>query len=335
LSLTDQHGRRWSSQADLKTGMPCTPLFPDFSAPWIPTPQFLRVNPQNPTELWINYTAMFRERAALLDIYHESAVSRARAAKLAVPTRKGEYSPELLNLMGAMPNPVEPVIAAQQENPFILGPDWCAENGRRWKVDPRLERFCRQPRNTLTAQVLGMDFSAQSYEQATADSGEIAAAAQSDAYAWMKQEPGADVPELSEESKERLAQMEAEAAERLAKRAEEAERMAAANEDAFKTMGADEDTDKSAEELLDDVDDEDLEDDGSNATDLDEEYDAEAVGGRVVNPKAARAVAKQAPRRPTQTTRKKGESALAAQKRAQREGRRSIADGAKPVIGSR
>jgi hypothetical protein len=148
----------------------------------------------------------------------------------------------------------------------------------------------------------------------------------------MKQEPGADAPELSEESKARLAQMEAEAAERLAKRAEEAERMAAANEDAFKAMGPDEDTGKSAEDLLDDVDDEDLEDDGSS---LDDEYDAEAVGGRVVNPKAARAAAKQAPRRPTQTTRKKGESSIAAQRRAQREGRKTLADGAKPVVGSR
>lgn len=125
---------------DLKSGMPCGQIVPSFQAPFVPDQQYLIVNPDNTSELYIDYESLLRHRHMAMESYHKTAVRMARQRKIAAPA-KGEYSDELLEVIGNAPKPVEPVIAAMQNNVYILGPDYARDRGIRYVVDTRLEKF--------------------------------------------------------------------------------------------------------------------------------------------------------------------------------------------------
>ncbi len=265
---SDQHGRPWSMQVGLKSGMPAGgPPQPLFTAPWYPDHQYVRVNPDNAAEIFIDYEAMFLRRNAKLAEYHERAVERAHQKSLPLP-KKGEYSAELISVCGSVPKPVQPVVAAMQENPWILGETDV--------VDARLEPFVRKSRGKALAEAQAFDFGPRSYAEAT--SGTL----------------GAPIPraisnaprgESIEEGQARI-ERELAAAGRTADDLED---------DGGDGAGDDVLDGANVDVLLDGLGD-----------GLDDEFDEEALGGRTVAPKNTELAKRQAPRRPNASARGKG-----------------------------
>lgn len=310
----DQHDRPWSSQAENRSGMPTGPLNADFSAPWMPDGKYLIVNPDNVAEVYIDYPKMYRDRKGALEEYHGQAVRLASQQGWPVPDR-GKYSEKVLNALGLPPKPLEPVVAAMQGNPYILGfID---------QPDPRLVRFLNPKRREVTPEeIAGYDFGMDSYN----------AAIRGD----------------RKEQKRQVAEILAEAERDLNAFRSEGH---GASEDDAEVEAASEELDGFGEDDLDTLTDE--PGPGEEETplteallDLEDETDAQALGGRTVQPRQLDRVARQAPRRPTQTARRAGGGAnkpaagkapagkgsVKARRRAQLEGRRSLADGAAPGV---
>lgn len=129
---TDQHGRKWHASVDIRSGGAVGPIQPlGWRAPWMPDQTFFRFSDEEHTQMTIDYQQMLDERLAA----HESWSTEFRSAAL-----KRGWSPDdeekrnsLIELVGPMPHPVEPILAAMQGNKWILGLTQV--------VDKRLEPF--------------------------------------------------------------------------------------------------------------------------------------------------------------------------------------------------
>jgi hypothetical protein len=299
ITLYDQHDREWTAMVDLKSGMPTGQIVPSFKAPFVPDQQYLGVNPDNTSELYIDYESMLRNRNARLEEYHQNAVKESRHRKLPAPER-GNYTPELIQWAGNPPRPIEPIIAAMQGNVYILGPDYAEERGVPYRVDERLERFVVAP--TETEKLLEQyDFASEPAKRpsngdwyrrnaSTAPEGERIGITDAGSAA-LETDPATDL-----EDEEETEEMELE--------------------------GFGDDTETS-----------DLE---KNLDELDEQFDSEALGGRTVAPKNQDRAARQAPRRGNASAvrAKHGKSrSQSGQSKSQREGRPTLADGVAPVVG--
>lgn len=290
IILYDQHGRQWSGQVSNKSGMPTGQIDPCFTAPWYPDQQYLRVNPDNQAELYIDYDAMLLRRRARLEEFHKLATEFAREKKLELP-KKGEYSEAITRAIGGMPKPIQPVAAAMQKNPYILG--------LTDRVDPRLERYVVKPRNEAILDEFDFHPETAGDFSATKARNEAAKVEKDE---WLSSdETKADVD------------------------VEEFDGLTGADaSDAFDVEGA-----------LDDLDEE-----KDDELDLDEEHDQEAVGGRTIAARNAEKAQRQAPRRPgTKVARPKQGAARSGTSRAakaaahaQRTGRKTLANGGRPVI---
>lgn len=160
ITLHDQHGREWTATVGTKTGMPTGIIQPSFSAPWFPDHQYMRVNPDNTSELFIDYEALLLRRRARLADFHNLALDIARKKGFPLPAKVGEYSDELLGLLPGMPKPVQPIVAAMQGNEYILGFTDV--------VDERLRRYVMPSRDALLAEAEAMDFRPRSFADAKA-----------------------------------------------------------------------------------------------------------------------------------------------------------------------
>ena len=135
----DQHGRKWSliiyhgmgSGSGGVVGMSHA-----FRAPWIPDYSAVRVNPLNTSEVFIDYRAILHSRRQAWEQQHLKAVEAARKLKRTTAPTRYDYDEEILNAIGGRQlKPLEPVIAAMQDNAWILGFTDV--------VDPRLEPFVK------------------------------------------------------------------------------------------------------------------------------------------------------------------------------------------------
>lgn len=118
--MEDQHGRPWSCSVEIRSGMPTGLITNDFSAPWLPDQGALIVNPNKTSKLWIDYGLLWRERMQALGSYHKLAVQLATDKSWPIP-KKGDYSNDYRRVLGDPPKPLQPVKAAAQGNPWILG----------------------------------------------------------------------------------------------------------------------------------------------------------------------------------------------------------------------
>lgn len=301
----DQDGRRFSWQADNHNGMPTSPLMPDFSAPFLPDSQYLIVNPDNTNEVYVDYPAMYRDRAITLRAYHREATRWSVKHNRPAP-KMGDYSDELTEAIGRPPRALELVAAAAQKNPWVLGFSDVP--------DPRLTPFLEHTTTAIEEIMETFDFSEESYNDAV--QGRVGTQAKRQEKPRPRRYTSfANLAEL-----EKAAGVSAEDAAGSDPVLEVAE---AALEDAWNDMP--------------DVSDEPQEDEA--LYDIEDEADAEALGGRTVAPENTERAKRQAPRRATQTAvaRKRGRQ----QSRVQRAEpgsaydpakRPSIADGAKPYI---
>lgn len=160
LVTYDQHGRPWFVETEIRSGMPCSPFQPLFLAPWYPHSNYIKVNPNNTAECFIDYPTMRQEKRVGINKYHSDAVGLATEKKWAIPQRGQPYAREIIAKNGNPPLPLEPIIAAEQENPWIIG--WSD------KPDPRLVELVKKRVRVLTVEEEGFDFTEQSYAETVA-----------------------------------------------------------------------------------------------------------------------------------------------------------------------
>lgn len=119
----DQHDRRYHAVIELKTGHPCGPLEPQFTAPLMPPLNYMRVgmSAERPYDVVIDYARW------IADLRSEANEWRARGEKLARLVHGEKYDAnapftrQVLEELGPPPQHVEPVIAARQGNKYVLG----------------------------------------------------------------------------------------------------------------------------------------------------------------------------------------------------------------------
>lgn len=338
ITLYDQHGREWSASVEQKSGMPTGMISPSFEAPWRPDAQYLKVNPDNTSELYIDYETMYKRRRARLEQYHRDAVTKAAANKWPTP-EKGKYSQEVLETLGRPPKPLEPVAAAMQGHPWILGFSKTP--------DPRLVPFLHVNRREVTPEEIdGYDFGPDSYKRTVENLRKVEVTEPDDDEGGDDELAAAEITPpatpRAQRAAQRLAQHEAPKPPAIAPAAQ----VPAAEVETELELLAD-GSDDDATSLLDGLTDEE---------ELEEAHDAQGLGGRRVRPQTTERVERQAPRRQTQSpvARKRGAHrgggnprAVAKQAKAAaktpksskgaragwRAGRPSLADGAKPVVG--
>jgi hypothetical protein len=145
------HGRRWYATGgiDKRSGGAVGPIKPlGWQAPWLPDPTFFRFNPDEPNMLTIDYQGMLDSRLAAHAAWN--AEFRSMALKRGWDPSDPEKLNSLVELVGPKPLPVEPIIAAMQGNPWILGLSQ--------KVDPRVERFLPKKQSRVATALDSFDF---------------------------------------------------------------------------------------------------------------------------------------------------------------------------------
>jgi len=121
MQMQDQHGRPWFATIEIKTGDPCGLIEAQFQAPLVPPQEYLRRVPRKPYDLHIDYTAWKQDiRTARADWEREGRQLARKLHGSAYDPRKA-FSIEVLEMIGEAPSAIEPVIAAEQGNSWVLG----------------------------------------------------------------------------------------------------------------------------------------------------------------------------------------------------------------------
>lgn len=332
VNTFDQYGRKFWFPAENATGAPCGLIQPLFSAPFEVDSQYILVNPDNTSECYCDFRQMVRDRVRAMRAYHSRAIAVA-AKKGWEPPALGEYSDDIIAAHpdGVPPRAFQLPLAAEQGNPWVLGESTTP--------DPRLEPYLETPSREDTEMMEFMDFGAESYD---ASIGGRAAPSR----------PRAPFGARRSVAKVQTAGAEENFLESLKAELDEEDAATGTATEDFNELG---EADGGVEEL-EGFESLPSEDEGAEASGVDEgfedtdplvdedEIDPDALGGRTIKPTNADRAAKQAPRRPTQTARRRGARSAPAEEQSPapvRSGRKgwvagrpSLADGAKPVIGS-
>lgn len=150
IKMQDPHGRAWQAVIDIsakpKPG-PVSSIEPyGWSAPLIPDQKYLKFNPDEMFSIGIDYTSWKADcRAARREwetLIHKTAseMSPHDAGASLIGSGDADYndaSPALLRSVGPKPQAVEPILAAEQGNSWILG--------KTSRVDPRLKPYFPDP----------------------------------------------------------------------------------------------------------------------------------------------------------------------------------------------
>lgn len=124
--FTDQHGRKWWTQIDMKANSPCSPWEPHdatWHAPWyLPQePKYYTVfEDDDQRGLILQYDL----RADDLKTAHKAWFEQMMAIgmKMSGQSFNARHpSPEVLHFAGPKPAPLEPVFAAKAGDPWVLG----------------------------------------------------------------------------------------------------------------------------------------------------------------------------------------------------------------------
>lgn len=121
--FTDQHGRKWGGTIELSTGDPTGLLDPQFRAPILPPPRYQKVNSQKAHgQMVIDYQGWAGMLRRANEAWEQQAIKVATAMYGDAAAEKLEQMPPaLLASVGPRPEPVEPVLAAEHGDPWILG----------------------------------------------------------------------------------------------------------------------------------------------------------------------------------------------------------------------
>lgn len=132
--LHDQHGRLWGCVIELKTGDPSGPidLLEPRKAPIMPPPAHMKVDSQRDYGvLTIDYQGWRAERERAWDQYNQrlTLVAQDMYADDVVASKIEDPPPALIARVGLPPERIEPVLAAEAGDEWVLGltterPDW-------------------------------------------------------------------------------------------------------------------------------------------------------------------------------------------------------------------
>jgi hypothetical protein len=130
---TDQHGRVWGAVIENKTGDPCGPLEPQFSAPLRPDDKYITINSRM-RRVHIRYADIIRDIAEANENWESQLRDYARKNYgTKAPEAIANPPADLLDLVGPRPRERrEPWEAALTGNKYVLGlstnkPDWAKE----------------------------------------------------------------------------------------------------------------------------------------------------------------------------------------------------------------
>jgi hypothetical protein len=127
-TFRDQHDRLWGGSVEIKTGHPCTPLKPwapangrKWRAPLMPPQGYIRPHPTESGRVVILYDAWITE----LETAHKEYQRKCMTAGIELYREQFDpakpVSPAVIAKVGPPPLPVEPVLAAKQGHPWVLG----------------------------------------------------------------------------------------------------------------------------------------------------------------------------------------------------------------------
>lgn len=119
----DQHGRTWGAEIDKRTDQPCGPLRAYFDAPWMPDAQYVHWRIDEDTTLpsvFIDYPEMKGDRRMAAKEWEK------RFMQIGVTLDGQRFDPSQPSLSvqqaaGPRPAPVEVAIAAERNDPWLLG----------------------------------------------------------------------------------------------------------------------------------------------------------------------------------------------------------------------
>lgn len=143
--VRDQHGRRYQAEIEKSTGHPVGGIIPLFKAPVIPPQERLRVDPEQPGRVVIDYVGWMEQGKERWRDY--LGMSRAAARKFH-PENPEKYvrrpSSDMLELIGQPPFPMELIAAcAQGKSRWVLG--LRDEHGRELPMPSWAEPFFPDP----------------------------------------------------------------------------------------------------------------------------------------------------------------------------------------------
>lgn len=325
----DQYGRPWGYEIENDSGAPCSIPQAEFSTPFMPDPEFVFVNPDNTTEVFVDNIGIARTRRNALRAYHAEAVQYASDNKQPIPAI-GDYTAVIREKVGKPPRAFQPFLACEQENPYALG--WDAKRNKPFAgtADPRLVEFIENPSRSFEEEFGEFDFGVESYAAAT--TGQKTKPTKFKSFAELKKADGGflGVTEddfLAESGEPETAPL-SEAEQELVHDVD----AATADLDALDTGAHEAEELRGFDELHDEVD-HDGSVEGDQLTDelssLEDEHDAEAMGGRTVRPDQQERAERQAPRHGNASARRKGNRTWDP---ARVKGK-TLADGARPAIG--
>jgi len=133
MDMTDQHGRPWFATVEIRTGDPCGLIEQRFIAPLVPPQQYLKRVPRKPYDLLIDYAGWKADIRQARGEWEREGRQIARKLHGSAYRPDAPFSIEVLEMIGEAPSAIEPVIAAEQGNKWVLG----LTN----RVDMRLVKF--------------------------------------------------------------------------------------------------------------------------------------------------------------------------------------------------
>ena len=119
--FTEQHGSKYHATIEVKTGDPCGLIEPQFQAPLMPPQQFLKRVPRRPYSLQIDYAAWKAETREAWREWQKQGRDTARKLHGDAYNADRPFTGEILDIIGPAPTPIDPIIAAEQGNKWVLG----------------------------------------------------------------------------------------------------------------------------------------------------------------------------------------------------------------------
>ena len=123
MKLMDQHGREWFATIELATGDPTGPVDPRFKAPILPPPAYIKVDSRKEYgRVDIDYDGWAQMLRSAHEHWRRELTQNANRMYGDAAAEKIESPPPpLIDVVGRAPEAVEPVLAAQHGDPWILG----------------------------------------------------------------------------------------------------------------------------------------------------------------------------------------------------------------------
>lgn len=126
----DQHGRRWGCLTEGKDMHPVGTMEPKFWSPWLPPlgTKYMKVDISPEAfqgQLIHLYPVILSESLEAHRLYEQKAIEECTARgwneDLSEVVDAKRYSPQLRHILGPLPLPWQPIKAAMDGNPWILG----------------------------------------------------------------------------------------------------------------------------------------------------------------------------------------------------------------------